>query len=712
MQPRAHASVLTPAQWAAARFDGTRLEAGTVVLERDEALPDALPVGPPGPPAGLAFDARCRLYRADPVEGWVRRWRWDAERQRTGSDGEGVAVLEAPVDPAGDFAPAGGTPTLRPTAVAVDGGDRLFVADAARSRVVVHDLREGGLLRTRALPTPPLDLAAGCRRVLALLENRRVVVLEAHRDLGELALPPALDEATRIAVAPDGSLALLERGGTATAELWWLAPLEETAGGLRAERVWHELGIPRATDVAFDADGLLVVARHPGEPMVRFSHTAWGLEEHRPLRGTGYDGRGIVRTPHGRIAYWTARGLRNALRASPRYVTSGTVRTAPLDGRTFGRRWGRIFVDACVPRGAVMRIRCAVADRVEDLALPSPDEAGHLHARPGGREIPWLPAAEDGTTFEAPAPTERGRWLLVALDLAGDSTGTPRVEAVRAEYPVHPHLERLPRLYARDPDQESFLVRYLALLDSPLFDLDARAAHRDVLLRPGGAPAEMLPWLAGFVGLVLDRRWPESTQRRTIAEAAELFRTRGTVASLVRFITLYLDGVHDIPPGGGSIPVRVIEHFKLRGLGGSVVGDTGSAFSGSVLGGGFRVGGAVGSEEVTPAQEDTDAAFRRHAHRFSVIIAASLTPEQRDVVRQILEVHRPAHTLFDVCAVDAGMRVGRGLHVGLSSIVGGTNAFRTLRLGSGLLGRDGVLGWPHPVTRAAGVRLGSGTRLS
>jgi hypothetical protein len=59
-----------------------------------------------------------------------------------------------------------------------------------------------------------------------------------------------------------------------------------------------------------------------------------------------------------------------------------------------------------------------------------------------------------------------------------------------------------------------------------------------------------------------------------------------------------------------------------------------------------------------------------HAHRFSVLIPASLTEEQLDVVRRILEVHRPAHTIFDVCTVGAGMRVGRGLHVGISSMVG------------------------------------------
>ena len=46
------------------------------------------------------------------------------------------------------------------------------------------------------------------------------------------------------------------------------------------------------------------------------------------------------------------------------------------------------------------------------------------------------------------------------------------------------------------------------MFDSLLHDLDQRAARRDVLVDPAATPAEALPWLASFVGLVLDDRWP------------------------------------------------------------------------------------------------------------------------------------------------------------------------------------------------------------
>jgi hypothetical protein len=82
-----------------------------------------------------------------------------------------------------------------------------------------------------------------------------------------------------------------------------------------------------------------------------------------------------------------------------------------------------------------------------------------------------------------------------------------------------------------------------------------------------------------------------------------------------------------------------------------------------------------------------------------------------DVVRRILDVHRPAHTIVDVCSIGAGMRVGRGLHVGLSSMIGATSGFRTLEVGAATLGRDGILGRPHAGTELGGAQVGKDTQV-
>jgi hypothetical protein len=174
-----------------------------------------------------------------------------------------------------------------------------------------------------------------------------------------------------------------------------------------------------------------------------------------------------------------------------------------------------------------------------------------------------------------------------------------------------------------------------------------------------------------------------------------LFRFRGTVRGLKEFIELYTGG-----------PVAIVEHFRLRGLGGAILGDTGAAFSSSILGGGFRVGGAVGEEGAAPLGGDVDDAFRTHAHRFSVVIPAMLDTEQLEVVHHIIDVHRPAHAIFRVCTVDAGMRVGRGLHIELSSVIGASGGFATIQLGTAALGRGSIVGRPEDGMVLGASRLG------
>jgi phage tail-like protein len=380
-----------------------------------------------------------------------------------------------------------------------------------------------------------------------------------------------------------------------------------------------------------------------------------------------------------------------------------------------------------------VRIQCAVADepadgatlprlapanvaslnvRRPDLSPPMPplsmwpkeDEMrGLLHRRETGHEMPWVlrEPADRFETYEAPVLGGPGRFLWVTLELRGNGSFTPMVRAIRAEHVAHDYLDRLPKVYFREDEMSGFLQRYLAVFDGALAEIDARGYTRHALVDPRSIPGGLLPWLASFVGLITDERWPEAVKRQLIAEAMWLFRFRGTIAGLRRFLEIYLDGVQ----------VLIVEKFRMRGLGGAMLGTSSALEANSVLGAGMRVGGAVGVSGEQFIGGNVDDAFTTHAHRFTVLIPAVLSTEQMDVVRQILDVHRPAHTIVDVCAVGAGMRVGVGLHVGLSSMIGATSGFRTIELGGSLLGRDGIVGRPMAGTELSQSRVGKDTQV-
>lgn len=755
MAARPFALVRTHEQWLHSTHDHTALEDETVSLSWREVDQREEVLDLKGDGAGLAFDGHCRLYHSLPEEGQVEVLLW-AARGTLGEPvrkGEPVTLFAQTPDASfGDFVPRGESTAIpQPGGLAVDEDERLFVAERATRSVLVYDLWSKRIVRRIVLPGWPEDMAVHGREVFAVIASPPTLVrFDARRNPRLIALPQEVAEPGRVAVSPMGDLVVLDRVGTQTAKIWrrdhkttrWTRLL--TDGFARDQQFATDIEILPAP---FEGDRgdhhaegqeavQLVVARRPGEVFLRFTGLQGTVTKLPGLKAKRYDGRGIVRTPDDRIGYWTDQGFRCAVPAKVRYAEEGHVTTYQLDSGEFGTVWGRVFVDACVPEGtSIGLIAIAVDEPPESATIPrtppanvstsAAEEVGERHVYPPmpaasliepttdifrfhrretGRELPWVRMAEDDPfeTYEAPIQAQPGRYLWIRILLKGNSRSTPRIRVVRAEYPSHDYLRRIPKLFSQDESVANFLRRYLSPFDGVLGDLEAKAEGRHVLIDPRSVPAELLPWLAGFVGLVLDERWAraprgagrtEDVRRTLLEEAIWLFRFRGTVSGLKRLLDIYT-----------GTEVIIIEQFRMRGLGWGALGLSPVETSRSILGGGFRVGGAVGDDGGTvPLTGTVEDAFATHAHRFTVMIPASLAQDEMDVVHHILEVHRPAHTMVQVCTVGAGMRVGRGLHIGLTSLVGRSGGFVPLQVGGAALGRGAILG-----RAAAGTVLGSG----
>lgn len=736
---RGFALLRTTDQWERSTHDGTALDVqkGIVGLNWEAVAPAGTPGDVPARAGGLAFDAECRLYHSVPDEGRIERslWREQDPLAPLGSTPTPSDLFAAAPEPSfGDFHGASPAAPLRaPRGLAVDEDDRLFVAEAGAGRILVYDLWSGRLLRRVELGGPaPLDLAldADRRTVWAVAEAPATLLrFEARTEPVVVELPtlpagvPPDATPQRIAISPAGAAYLLYRTGAGDG---WIVPLAQPD---------DPFAVAGATDIAIDRDSYVVVARGRSDPFSRLLFGPEGWSEQTELMGRDYDGYGIVCTPDGRIGFWTGAGrFREAVSARLRFEPIGRVGTYRLDAGEFQTRWGRLFLDACVPIGTSIRAAFATTDEDEpdEEAVPwsgpknlearprlngSPPLAPvslaptddpltqSLHLRETGRELPWARMAQDDLfeTYEAPITAPPGRYLWVTLELVGNTRATPRVRCLRAEHPSHDYVRRLPKTYSRDATAAWFLQRYLTIFEGALGELDSRSTERQALLDPYSTPQEILGWLAGFLGLVLDERWPVPVRRQLIAEAACLFRFRGTVRGLERFLEIVI---------GSEARVLLIEHYRLRGLGGALLANEPSAlFAGSVVGANYRVGGSVGTEGDSPLSGTTADAFAVHAHRFSVVIPAVLDDIQLAVVDHVLDVHRPAHTIYEVCTVGAGMRVGFGLHVGLLSMIGRTGGFTTLQLGASALGRGAIVGRPELGTRPGGSRVGRDTRV-
>ncbi|WP_432138325.1 phage tail protein [Streptomyces sp. bgisy154] len=120
------------------------------------------------------------------------------------------------------------------------------------------------------------------------------------------------------------------------------------------------------------------------------------------------------------------------------------------------------------------------------------------------------------------------------------------VPGLPSRYPIG---GQLPALYADD----DFAQRFTAGLDVVLAPVFATLDNLHAYLDPRVAPADFLTWLASWVGVADDPRWPVETRREAVARAVELHRWRGTRYGLVEGLRLAL-GVHaEVTGDGGAV---------------------------------------------------------------------------------------------------------------------------------------------------------------
>lgn len=333
---------------------------------------------------------------------------------------------------------------------------------------------------------------------------------------------------------------------------------------------------------------------------------------------------------------------------------------------------------------------------------------------PGWQTLEWL------------ITTPPGRYLWLRVHLQGGGRRTPAVQGFRVTHPRPSLLDRLPAFWRADPEGGALSERLLALFEGPLTALDDRSDALMRLFLPALAPAAALPWLADFLALSFHDLVPQRVRRQLLQEIAELYRRRGTLPGLERLLSILAEA-----------PVRIVEGFQLRQRRPSLLGEAMALGAGLELGGqeglpdleaaftevsnaederlalahaallGFRATVRQAGRTPCPASDPPDPLasdplrrwIRQQAHRFTVLVPRCRTTELEAVLQQALEANKPAHTLHNLCWIEAGYRLGRGVRVGLHRLGPPSRAAPPV-LGQALLGggTDPLPGGPgqHP----------------
>lgn len=169
------------------------------------------------------------------------------------------------------------------------------------------------------------------------------------------------------------------------------------------------------------------------------------------------------------------------------------------------------------------------------------------------------------------------------------------------------YLRYLPALYTRD----DLMGRLLMLFESFWSPVSRQIGQLEMYFDPSTAPADFLPWLASWLDLVLEERWPEDRRRDLLKAARRLYEKRGTRIGLQEYLEIYTGG-----------EVQIVEH-KADNL---------------------RLGR-------TAAMGDARAlGTQNRPHTFTVIVRLPSLPDDttdwEGILTQLIDGEKPAHTTY------------------------------------------------------------------
>lgn len=451
-------------------------------------------------------------------------------------------------------------------------------------------------------------------------------------------------------------------------------------------------------------------------------------------------GRIHLRCHDGRLAVFDAHGtsvIGSTSPSSPVLVGSGTFVTTALDSGTYRCQWHRVVLHANIPAGARIRVSTFSAEASQSgeqiLALPAEEWDTNLVDASDGE---WDCLVRSGP----------GRYLWLRLTLEGNGNWGPEIDQIVVEYPRISLSRFLPSVFVAEPVSAEFTDRFLSVFDTTLRSVETtidRSAHYfDPLSTPalasGGRP-DFLTWLASWIGVSLDRHWPEATRRRFLKDAGRLFNLRGTRRGLHKQLLLLLgmdpericcpddrpvrrctpEPANCAPietlPCAWPPPPLILEHFALRRwlfVGSGRLGAQAAVWgrrivNRSQLNSNAQVEVSQLITELDPFHDPFDV----FAHIFTVFVPARIgrSDRLRKALENMMRTERPAHTKYSIEYVEPRFRIGVQSMIGLDSVVGRYPAGVTLDTTA--LGVGPVLAAPRAGSRDPALAIGITSRI-
>jgi phage tail-like protein len=622
--------------------------------------------------------------------------------------------------------------------------ESLFIADSGNHRIQVFDLASGQLVDIwgESSSDPPLPsnkpgrfdtpwgLAGDRQRNVYVVDygNKRVQKFdcagevipsfwEAIAACGVLKQPVDIavhstDEETRVYVVDAYLHAVFVFDDSGKP----VRPADHPDGSFGADLLIEPMGIAVSKDAVYVGDN----GRHA---ILKFK------------RGKNYKFIGKAIGYHGPVAALTLFEetlLVNAgagvapLRLSIRkgYRTRGAMWSSAISVSNLKTSWHRAEVE--------MR-RLAAGGHLRLFVFTSDSEADRPAVDPGNDNPfadakwrqPMTPADRFADLFDLFIGGEPARFVWIGALFSGDGRSTPNVSQIRLEFDHTGYLNHLPAIYRTDLTCSDFLLRFLSLFEALFSDVEDQIVDLSVLFDPASTPRDILPWLAGWLAVELDEDWDEEKQRRTIAQAFELYGRRGTAEGLREALRVFagINAIIEEPivnAAWWSLPAQPSacgchdnsKETSWEATENSILGVTTMLLPASAQGAVLGASATLDQSHLITNEEFGAPLFSDVAHQFSIQIYRSQLscPETLPRVQAIIEREKPAHTDYHLCVIEPRMRVGFQARIGKDAVVAGPPSQVILHEGM-MLDEKSSLGGKPTGRIGEQSRLGISTRV-
>ena len=332
-----------------------------------------------------------------------------------------------------------------------------------------------------------------------------------------------------------------------------------------------------------------------------------------------------------------------------------------FDSGEVGSQWHRLVLDCEIPDTSRILIQTYTSDRaIEDSEVD---------------ELEWsvtmlVSTDENSRLPEVLIQSEAGRYLRVRLELLGDGFTSAKINNIQVFGPRNSSLRYLPAPFHQDPESAYFLDRMLSYFDTVQEEVSFLIRDFTRYLDPSSVPAgDFLSWLGEWFDWQFLAQWPDELRREMIQRSIEFYKLRGTLEG-IRLMLQWHTGLNAEQP-------QIIEHFRLREYERLQQRRPYTAMQGiATL--------FVAEKPLVPPSDSID-------HCFTVVLPDSVVPDQEsaDLIRQLINAQKPAHTSYQLRVFHQGVRIGKQSSIGVDMWIGHypAEALGAMKLGqsSGLI---------------------------